>query len=249
LKEVRTEIELKASPERVWQVFTDLASFRDWNPFIKEAEGELKVGSKLRIVLYPPGGLRMELRPEVLSVVANMEVSWRGRIPGVFTGEHRFTMKRTGDNGTRFIQRSTFAGLATRLFRGDFVEGMRWGFEAMEVALKERVEKTAGPNFPPDPDAIRTFGLSARKSEPGPLPARRALSLRHAAAAEKKRGALRSELLLDLAARLLDVVGALLNGDLNVLSGLLHVATCLLQVGLRFALLAGSCHARLDIAS
>ena len=151
MKEVRTEIELKASPERVWQTFTDFASFRDWNPFIKEAEGELKVGSKLRIVLQPPGGRRMEFRPEVLSVVANSEVSWRGRIPGVFTGEHRFTLERTSDHGTRFVQRSTFAGLATRFFRGDFVEGMRGGFEAMEIALKERVEKKPVLNFPPDP--------------------------------------------------------------------------------------------------
>jgi hypothetical protein len=158
LKEVRTEIELKASPERVWQVFTDLASFRDWNPFIKEAEGELKVGSKPRIVLQPPGRGRMELRPEVLSVVANGEVTWRGRIPGFFTGEHKFTLERTDDKGTRFVQRSTFAGLATRFFRGDFVEGMRLGFEAMEVALKERVENTAGPKFPSG--APTTSGLS-----------------------------------------------------------------------------------------
>jgi hypothetical protein len=148
LKEVRTEIELKASPELVWQTFTDLASFRDWNPFIKEAEGELKVGSKLRIFLQPPGGRGMEFRPEVLSVVVNREVSWRGRIPGVFIGEHRFTLEPMGENGSRFVQRSTFAGLATRFFRGDFVDGMRRGFEAMEVALKERVEKPPGPEFP-----------------------------------------------------------------------------------------------------
>ena len=74
----------------------------------------------------------MEFRPEVLSVVANRELSWRGRIPGIFTGEHRFALERTGENGTRFVQRSTFTGLATRFFRGDFVEGMRRGFEAME---------------------------------------------------------------------------------------------------------------------
>jgi hypothetical protein len=151
LKQVRTEIELEASPERVWQVFTDFASFRDWNPFIKEAQGELKVGNKLRIFLQPPGGRGTEFSPEVLSVVANTEVSWRGRIPGVFTGEHKFTLQRIGENRTRFAQQSTFTGLATRFFRGDFVEGMRGGFEAMEGALKERVERSAVLNVPPNP--------------------------------------------------------------------------------------------------
>jgi hypothetical protein len=56
-----------------------------------------------------------------------------------------------GENRTRFAQRSTFTGLATRFFRGDFVEGMRGGFEAMEGALKERVEKSPVLNFPPEP--------------------------------------------------------------------------------------------------
>jgi hypothetical protein len=53
----------------------------------------------------------MEFRPEVLSVVANRVVSWRERIPGVFTGEHNFTLERMGENKTRFAQRSTFTGL------------------------------------------------------------------------------------------------------------------------------------------
>ena len=140
MREVRTEIKLNASPERVWQVFTDFAAFKDWNPFIKVAEGELKVGSKLRLYLQPPGGRGMEFRPEVLGIVANMEVSWRGHIPIVFNGEHRFTVERVGENVTRFAQHSTFRGLAIRLFGGDFLEWMREGFEAMERAMKERVE-------------------------------------------------------------------------------------------------------------
>jgi hypothetical protein len=140
LKEVRTEIKLDASPERVWQVFTDLAAFKDWNPFIKEAEGELNVGSKLRLYLQPPRGRGMEFRPEVPSVVANKEVSWRGHISVVFNGEHRFTLERMGGNATRFAQHSIFRGFATRFFGGDFFEGMRRGFEAMERAMKERVE-------------------------------------------------------------------------------------------------------------
>ena len=93
----------------------------------------------------------MEFRPEVLIVVANREVMWGGRIPGFFTGEHKFTLERMGKNRTRFVQRSTFTGLATRFFRGDFVKGMRGGFEAMEGALRERVEKSPVLNDPPDP--------------------------------------------------------------------------------------------------
>ncbi|MER3407514.1 MAG: SRPBCC domain-containing protein, partial [Nitrososphaera sp.] len=39
-KEVRTEIEIAAGPQRVWQVITDFARYPEWNPFIRRVEGE-----------------------------------------------------------------------------------------------------------------------------------------------------------------------------------------------------------------
>ena len=44
MKELRTEIEIQASDKRVWQLLTDFASFPQWNPFIRQAKGEVKVG-------------------------------------------------------------------------------------------------------------------------------------------------------------------------------------------------------------
>jgi len=145
LKQFQTEIEIKASPDRVWRIFTDLSKFRDWNPFIIEAEGELKVGNQSHMTLHPPGGRQMEFHPKVLSVVEAKEVSWQGHIPGVFTGEHHFALELVGDNRTLFKQSSKFTGLATKFIGGEFVEGGRHGFEAMEQALKRRAELTQVP--------------------------------------------------------------------------------------------------------
>ena len=36
-KQLRTHIDIHASPERVWQVLTDFAAYPDWNPFITRA--------------------------------------------------------------------------------------------------------------------------------------------------------------------------------------------------------------------
>ncbi len=38
--QISTEIEINASPERVWQVLTDFPSLPDWNPFLQTAEGD-----------------------------------------------------------------------------------------------------------------------------------------------------------------------------------------------------------------
>ena len=42
---VTSSIEIAASPERVWQVLTDFASYPKWNPFILSLSGRLKVAT------------------------------------------------------------------------------------------------------------------------------------------------------------------------------------------------------------
>lgn len=46
MKELRTEIEIKAPPEKVWEILTDLARYPEWNPFFHHAVGTLKVGGE-----------------------------------------------------------------------------------------------------------------------------------------------------------------------------------------------------------
>ncbi len=74
MKELYTEIEIQASSEQVWQVLTDLEHFSQWNPFIRSAKGELKVGSQLEILVQPPDASAMKFRPRVLKVGSDLEV-------------------------------------------------------------------------------------------------------------------------------------------------------------------------------
>ena len=144
MKELRTEVEIQASDKRVWQLLTDFASFPQWNPFIRQAKGEAKVGARLEVHLQPSGASGMTFKPIVLKVELNQELRWLGRllIPGLFDGEHIFTIETLQANRIRFTQREAFTGLLVPLFARSLDTDTRRGFEEMNQALKSRAEQT-----------------------------------------------------------------------------------------------------------
>ena len=140
---IETSIDIDAPPAQVWQVLTDPQSMPAWNPFIVSMNGELKPGARITIRLAPPGRPAMRFRPTVLTVKPERELRWFGRllIPRLFDGEHYFRLHKTRDGGTHLVHGEEFSGLLISLARrrGMF-EATRAGFEAMNDALKQRVE-------------------------------------------------------------------------------------------------------------
>jgi hypothetical protein len=143
MKELRSEIEIQASAERVWQLLTDFASFPQWNPFIRRASGYLQVGKRLEVNIQPSGASGMTFRPTVLKAEPNRELRWLGHllIPGLFDGEHVFTIEPFGSNRVRFAQREIFTGLLVPLFARRLDTDTRRRFEEMNRGLKVRAEQ------------------------------------------------------------------------------------------------------------
>lgn len=142
MKELRTDIEIQATPERVWDCLTDFASFPIWNPFIRRAGGEIKAGARLEVHIQPSGANGMTFRPTVLIAEPNRELRWLGRfvLPGLFDGEHIFLIEPLGESRVRFTQREIFTGLfLPLLWRGLDIDTRR-GFQEMNLALKSRSE-------------------------------------------------------------------------------------------------------------
>lgn len=142
-KQLRTEIEIEATPERVWQVLTDFAAFPEWNPFMTRAEGTVRRGERLTIRMQPDGGRAMTFRPTVLKAEPNRHLRWVGRVvvPGVFDGEHSFTIERVGEGEVRLIQQEEFRGILVPLMARSLDRNTLPAFEKMNHALKRRAEE------------------------------------------------------------------------------------------------------------
>jgi hypothetical protein len=143
LKEIRTEIEIKASPQMAWQVLTDFDNFPQWNPFIRKINGEAKVGIKLEIYLQTSRGKNRTYRPTVTKVEPNHELRWLGKslVPGIFNGERIFTIEPLEVNYIRFVHREVFTGLGAFLAGNRLDKDLYQSFDKMNNAFKEKVEQ------------------------------------------------------------------------------------------------------------
>jgi len=142
MKTLHTEIQIKASPQRIWEILTDFEVYPQWNPFIKKISGELKVRKRLRVTIQPPGMKSSKFIPRVTSHQKYQRFSWLGHllIIGLFDGHHIFEIEENGDGSVRFIQKEEFSGLLVPLFRKMLDTKVRAGFEEMNKALKNKAE-------------------------------------------------------------------------------------------------------------
>ena len=146
MKEITTEIEIDASPERVWAVLTDFSAYPEWNPFVRTVEGQTVVGTRLKAYVKASKGLGMTIKPTVLVADPNRELRWLGRtlLPGVFDGEHYFTIEALGSDRVRFTQGERFRGALVWLMGAiGVIKNARGGFVDLNQALKDRAEHPA----------------------------------------------------------------------------------------------------------
>jgi hypothetical protein len=142
-KQLRSQIDIDATPERVWQVLSEFSAYPEWNPFITRADGQAQPHSRLVMRMQPVGARGMTLRPTVVEATRGQRLSWRGRLgmPGVLDAEHSFTITAREDGGVRLSQDETFTGLLVPLIARSLDRHTLPAFDAMNAALKHRAEQ------------------------------------------------------------------------------------------------------------
>ena len=145
-KELTTEIDIDVPVARVWEVLTDFASYPQWNPMIRRADGELRVGARLVVRFEPEGSRGHTFRPKLLVVEPGRELRWLGwpRIPGLFDSEHYWIMQELPDGSTHLLHGTYIYGLFAPLAGKAMIRASRGPFEDMNRAHKQRAEEEPG---------------------------------------------------------------------------------------------------------
>ena len=142
MKNLRTEIIIQSTREKIWNILTDFNTYGEWNPFITEISGNMKVGEELKVTMSIEGRAPSTFKPIVLSVVENAKICWRGKLisPAIFQGTHYFTLEEIEAGKIRFEHGEIFKGVFAGMILSRIGEQTREGFEKMNLALKEKTE-------------------------------------------------------------------------------------------------------------
>jgi len=142
MKKIQTEIVLNASATDVWNALTELTSFKNWNPFIIESEGEVTEGNRIRNVMKN-GEKDLTFKPTIQKVEEGKYFSWLGSLffRGLFDGYHYFELKPQGKNQTLLIHGENFSGILSGFLLKQIGESTRENFVRMNEALKAHVEQ------------------------------------------------------------------------------------------------------------
>jgi hypothetical protein len=148
--DLTTFVDIDATPERVWQVLTDLPAYAEWNPFVTQADGALVEGARLSVRVPPVNALvQAQLRPTVVEVVPLRRLRLRSQlirpaVPGLFDVDLTMTIT-DHDGGVRLWQQDRFGGLLAPQLIRSLNRHRGAAFHAMNEALKRRAEDMSAP--------------------------------------------------------------------------------------------------------
>ncbi|WP_330291267.1 SRPBCC domain-containing protein [Streptomyces sp. NBC_00576] len=132
--------DIASSPDEVWKVLTDFASYAQWHPVLRfvDMPTEILPGTQLRAQVSTGTETDGEYSFTVVHYEAPRRLAWEGGIPDVLTGRHSFVLEPC-DGGTRFTESEEFTGTAAVETVEPARSQMEEGYASYGRALKERL--------------------------------------------------------------------------------------------------------------
>jgi hypothetical protein len=143
--EVYTEIEIEATPEKVWDTLTDFEKYPEWNPFFVELKGKPEVGCEIfeymKFSFFPKPILGKSF---IIKSEAPKSFGWRGSFIHSFHnfghGTHTFDIEQISEKKVKLVHKERFRGLLVPYVKSLIEKVAKPHFILMNEALKARCE-------------------------------------------------------------------------------------------------------------
>jgi hypothetical protein len=142
---IEATTQIRSPAADVWDVVADAAAYGEWSPFVTSLDDPIVAGARSTVVLRLGDRKPQTLRPRIVDLVPGRAFEWHGTLglPGLLDGRHRFEVRPTEEGACEFVHRERLTGLLVPLVRGILTGPTPEAFVAHNVALRDRVERSA----------------------------------------------------------------------------------------------------------
>jgi len=140
MPELKVQVDLPASPDRVWSVLTDFSAYSEWNPY-QAIKGVAELGELLTISSCGLDGREFPISHAVVRrIEPNAAMELRSGLPLWFVSTRFFDLA-PADSGTRLSHGVRFSGIWAlwRFSRTHMAERLKPFYDAFGIALTERL--------------------------------------------------------------------------------------------------------------
>jgi uncharacterized membrane protein len=136
-------VAIDAPADKVWATLTDISSYPNWNSYIVEASGTLKVGEKLKIVEEIDGRRNSHAVRITRFDPTNKVLVWQGSalLPSLFQWSEWFSVESIDANHSRVTLLITHQGLLANPYRKYNKNRDLHGFQEFADSLKKKAER------------------------------------------------------------------------------------------------------------
>lgn len=128
---------IRATPDAIWGILTDVANWTSWNSTVTKVEGRCALGDKVTVHAKISPNRSFPVKVAVFEAPTRM--AWSSGMPlGLFKGERTFTLTAKGEQ-TEFSMREAFTGPLSGLI-GRSIPDLQPDFEQFAADLKKRAE-------------------------------------------------------------------------------------------------------------
>lgn len=137
--EVAVTATIRARPERIWSLLTDIPNYTRWNSTLTSIEGSTELGEVVRMrVPEAPGRV---FKVKVVEHEANRRMVWRDGFAPMFVGARTYLVEPVGEGASQFTMTEKFTGVMLPMIAGKLPD-FQPIFERYAADLTREAEKT-----------------------------------------------------------------------------------------------------------
>lgn len=138
MKDYEATSTIEADPGTIWSILIDAPSYSQWESGVKEVEGRIAPGEKIKVVSEANPSRAFPVT--VTHFQAGKAMTWSGGMPlGLFKGVRTFKLSPQGTGATKFTVREEYTGPLLPLIWKSMPD-LQPSFDKFAAGLKKRAE-------------------------------------------------------------------------------------------------------------